>query len=102
MATVSRRHDYLIDDGIASAVAALRAGGVETFESCEGTAGHAFREPTVRFHGGQAEGFRALAVAMKSGLAVRDLRRFWRVRDGEPEGPWWELTFASPDHGGDG
>jgi hypothetical protein len=84
-----------LDAGIRRAVVVLRGAAVETFESCEGGPGHAYLEPTVRFHGDGAEGFRALAVAMQNGLAVRALRRAWRVREGEPEGPWWELTFSS-------
>jgi hypothetical protein len=86
-------HDHIIDDGIAREVAALKAGGVETFESCQGGHGHAYTEPTVRFHGDRAEGFRALAVAMKEGLSVDCLRRVWPLINGEPTGPSWELTF---------
>jgi hypothetical protein len=84
-----------LDTGIESAVLALRAGGVETFESCEGGQGHAYLEPTVRFHGNQAEGFRALGIAMHARLPVAGLRRVWPVLDNEPTGPWWELTFVT-------
>ena len=87
-------YDPPLDAGILSAVAALAAEGVETFESCEGGSGHAYPEPTVRFHGDQAEGLRALAVAMRAALPVRELRRVWPVLDNEPTGPWWELTFS--------
>jgi hypothetical protein len=73
----------------------LRQGGIETFESCEGGNGHAYREPTVRFHGDRSEGYRALATALKAGLPVAELRRVWPVLDGEATGPWWELTFTS-------
>jgi hypothetical protein len=83
-----------LDAGIAHVVLTLRAGDVETFESCEGGEGHAYPEPTVRFHGEQAEGFRALSVAMQAGLPVTALRRVWVLRDGEPHGPYWEMTFA--------
>lgn len=86
--------DSVLDAGIAPAVEVLRAAGVETFESCEGGDGHAFSEPTVRFHGERPEGFRALAAAMQNGLPVSELRRVWPVIDGEPTGPWWELTFT--------
>jgi hypothetical protein len=48
-----------LDEGIAPMVAALAEAGIETFESCEGGLDHAYPEPTVRFHGGRAEGFRA-------------------------------------------
>jgi hypothetical protein len=81
------------DPGIAIAVETLRKAGVETFESCEGGDGHAYLEPTIRFHGDRTEGFRALAFAMQHGLRVNCLRRIWPVRDGEPTGPWWEITF---------
>jgi hypothetical protein len=90
---MTKPHDHLFDAGIAAHVRALQAAGVETFESCQGGHGHAFGEPTVRFHGGMAEGFRALAVAIKEGLPVDSLRRVWPLVDGEPTGPSWELTF---------
>lgn len=83
-----------LDPKIKMCVIALRAEGVETFESCEGGDGHAYPEPTVRFHGNQAEGLRALSVAISNGLPVASLRRTWPVIDGEPTGPWWEMTFA--------
>src|SRR5690348_7387069 len=90
--------DPALDRGIAMAVHLLVSHGVETFESCEGGQGHAYPEPTVRFHGDHAEGFRAMAIAMQSRLPVRELRRVWPVNDLEPTGPWWELTF-SPTNG---
>ena len=83
-----------LDPGIRCAVVKLMEAGVETFESCEGGPGHCYPVPTVRFHGGQAEGFRALAAAMQAGLAVASLRRVWTMTDHEPTGPWWELTFV--------
>jgi len=89
-----------LDAGIRLAVQALRAAGVETFESCQGGAGHTYTQPTVRFHGHLPEGFRALAAAMVSQLPVDTLRRVWPITDGEPTGPWWELTFRS-HHGRD-
>ena len=81
------------DAGIAHAVAVLRRENVETYESCEGGEGHSFPEPTVCFHGTRAEGFRALAVAMRARLPVWELRRVWRVENGEPVGPHWHLVF---------
>lgn len=92
---MDRVYDAPLDPGIARAVLALADGGVETFESCQGGAGHAFPEPTVRFHGDSAEGYRALAVALRAGLPVLGLRRTWPIVDGEPTGPWWELTFRT-------
>jgi hypothetical protein len=82
-----------LDEGIRPMVEILVRNGVETFESCDGGEGHAFYEPTVRFHGSHAEGFRALAVALQHGLRVCELRRYYSVEDGEPVGPHWEMTF---------
>lgn len=82
-----------LDPGIASYVDALRAAGIDTFESCEGGVGHAYPEPTIRFGGGNGVGFRALAVTLEEGLPVRALRRTWSVLDGEAVGPDWELSF---------
>lgn len=82
-----------LDKRIAPIVRLLAENGVETFESCEGGPGHAFFEPTVRFYGGRPEGFRALSVALQHGLKVCELRRYWRIEDGEPVGPSWEMTF---------
>jgi hypothetical protein len=83
-----------LDSKIRPIVRTLHKHGVETFESCEGGDGHAFYEPTVRFHGGQPEGFRALAVALQNGLKVSELRRYYSLIDGEPVGPYWEMTFV--------
>lgn len=92
--STSTVYDPPLDPGIVSAVEALQKAGVETFESCEGGPGHTYPEPTVRFHGQKLEGFRALAAVASAGLNVSDLRRVWPIVDGEPTGPWWELTFV--------
>ena len=84
-----------LDDGIRETVRILAEANVETFESCEGGRGHAYTEPTVRFHGERAEGIRALSVALQFKLPVLSLRRVWPVNEGEPTGPWWELVFVS-------
>ena len=83
-----------LDAGIARAVEILATAGIETYESCEGGAGHAFPEPTVRFHGDKSEGLKALDIALKNGLPVRSLRRLWTVIDSEPVGPTWEMVFT--------
>jgi hypothetical protein len=92
---MNRDYDPPLDPGIARAVQTLNEAGIETYESCEGGPGHAYPVPTVRFHGERSEGFRAIAVAMATGLRVSELRRVWSVVDGEPNGPTWELTFAA-------
>ena len=86
-----------LDKGIAREVQILFANGVETTESCEGGQGHPFPEPTIRFAGGQSEGFRALGIALQNGLKVSELRRIWSIQDGEPVGPEWEMTFNHPN-----
>jgi hypothetical protein len=87
--------DCDMDVGIRPYVDAFRSEGFETFESCEGGGGHAYSEPTIRFHGDRSEGMRALAFAQQRSLPVTAVRRTWPVIDGEPTGPWWEMTFAS-------
>jgi len=82
-----------LDKGIECAVNLLMDSGIETFESCEGGHGHAYAEPTVRFHGDRSEGFKALAIALQNRLRVSSLRRIWPIIEGEPTGPYWEMTF---------
>jgi hypothetical protein len=82
-----------LDRGIRKTVELLRANGVETCESCEGSHGHAFREPTVVFYGTPDAGWRALSVCLAHGLPVLALRRSWPINYGEPSGPYWEITF---------
>lgn len=88
--------DPPLDPGIRQAVHVLNDNSVETFESCQGGSGHAYPEPTVRFHGDRYEGIRAVAAALSAGLPVTNLRRIYRVLDGELTGPYWEMTFISP------
>jgi hypothetical protein len=49
----------------------------------------------VRFYGGREQGFKALWIALENGLRPHALRRFWRIIDGEPVGPEWEITFKA-------
>lgn len=88
------KYDSPLDPGIRREVEILAQAGIETFESCEGGEGHAFPEPTIRFHGGIGEGLRALSVAITAGLKVTQLRRVWSVIDKEATGPDWELVFV--------
>lgn len=83
-----------LDPGIRKAVEILQASGIETFESCEGGNGHAFTEPTVRFHGTPEAGWHALGICLSYGLPILCLRRVWYVLDSnEPTGPKWEIVF---------
>lgn len=94
---LQREFDPPLDPGIRDAVEVLVVAGIETFESCEGGSGHAYPEPTVRFHGERSEGYRAFAVALQAGLPVTGLKRVWPVVDEELTGPWWELTFGTKE-----
>jgi len=87
--------DMPLDAGIEWAVHALRSAGIETYESCEGGPGHVFAEPTVRFHGQAAEGYRAVAIALQQRLPVYAVKRVWTVEDGELTGPVWEMVFRA-------
>lgn len=90
--------DMALDGGIRAYVLALRDGGVETFESCEGGDGHAFTEPTIRFFGPPSAGYRAFAVALERGLPVLALKLVYPVDDHRLlTGPWWEMTFSTMD-----
>lgn len=92
----ARVYDPPLDLGIGEYVDVLADAGIETFESCEGGEGHSYPEPTIRFHGDRAEGFKALSVALRSGLPISALRRMWPIVDGEPHGPCWEMVFFRP------
>ena len=83
-----------LDPGIVRGVQILRAGGIETFESCEGGPGHSYPEPTIKFGGSVAAGWHAIGICFDNGLPVLSLRRVWDILDGHvPTGPFWEITF---------
>lgn len=88
-----REYEPPLDAGIKRAVKVLNDGGIETYESCEGGKGHAYKEPAIRFHGERSEGFRALALALQNNLPVSAIKRIWTIEDGEPTGPTWEIVF---------
>ena len=91
---IDKANELGLDQGIARAVMLLREGGIETFESCQGGAGHSYPEPTIRFHGEYPEGFKAYSIVLSHGLPVYSLRRIYQHQNGELKGPWWEMTFA--------
>jgi hypothetical protein len=82
-----------LDRGIEHYVLVLREHGIDTCQSCQGGPGHTYLEPTIEFRGGQAEGPRAIAVALTHGFPIATLRREWRVSGGELIGPIWTMTF---------
>lgn len=88
-----KEYDSPLDTGIKRYVEILSDSGIETYESCEGGDGHAYPEPTIRFHGDHVEGFKALAIALKNDLPVLSLRRVWDIQELQPVGPTWEMVF---------
>ncbi|MGY3588172.1 hypothetical protein ACVIGB_002869 [Bradyrhizobium sp. USDA 4341] len=78
--------DLELDSGIRHAVLALRVAGIETFESCEGGHGHAFPDPTIKFHGGawagQMSGHRSgqRSTALPLPFHLSPQKEWWRVR----------------------
>jgi hypothetical protein len=83
-----------LDRGIRNTVERLRKAGVETCESCEGGAGHAYPEPTIVLRGGPGAGWQALSLCLDLKLPVSELRRVWDVLDrNDPTGPYWHLVF---------
>ena len=87
------------DPGIQRAVDLLRRAGINTCQSCEGGPDHSSADPYVHFFGEAGEGWRAVAVVTphrwqeRIGLVPVSLSRSWNIQNGEPEGPFWELTF---------
>lgn len=82
-----------LDRWISYAVKVLREARVETYESCQGGPGHPYPEPTIRFYGTNADGWRALHAALTFGLPAWELRRVWSIQGNEPHGPQWAMTF---------
>jgi hypothetical protein len=85
-----------VDPGIVRAVRVLWAAGIEAFDSCDGSLGHARSEPFVRFHGARDAGWNAVAAAQRAGLPLRELRRVWTFDEDEPTGPYWDLVLRCP------
>jgi len=89
-----RKYCPPLDKGIRRFVEVLASEGIETYESCEGGADHAYPEPTICFYGQIQEGFRALAIALDNDLPVNEIRQFWSIEDKQPVGPDWAMTFS--------
>lgn len=70
--------DLELDAGIRRAVLVLRSAGIETFESCQGGPGHAFPDPTVKFHGSAWEGYRACGCNGTRFAGAQNATRLWR------------------------
>ncbi len=92
-----------LDPALALYVESLNTAGIETLEPTGDGHPDGSSESTVRFCGDRTEGFRALALACRLGFPLFTLQRTWVVIDGEPIGPYWEVTFyeAEPIDGHD-
>ena len=83
-----------LDAGIAHAVYVMRAGGFETFQSCQGGRGHSYPAATIEFHGDLTEGFRAFAWARTNRLRVAEIEYVWETMDDYPGSrPCWRMVF---------
>lgn len=84
-----------LDRGIRFAVRVLHAHGVETGQSCEGGAGHAYFAPTIEFSADadDATGFIALGHLQRYGLPVDSVSIRWHVFRGLPFEKLWHITF---------
>lgn len=83
-----------LDPEIKEAVKILNQYGIQTNESCQGGTDHAYSKPTITFVGDKTEGFKALDIAIKHGLKVDTIERYWVVdENAEPVGPNWKMTF---------
>ena len=99
LADIARQIDPVtpVDLGIVRAVKILLDAGISTYESCQGGEGHCYPEPTVRFEGHPATGWRALALLMTYDLPVKRFSRTWTFSyERVPEGPVWEVVFRRP------
>jgi len=88
-----KKFDIPLDPGIERAVLFLRNKGIETFESCEGGKGHAYTEPTVRFHGQYDDLLKAAGLLIYYGFPLDSVRRYYSVLWNELVGPYNEVTF---------
>ena len=82
-----------LDEGVKYIVEVLNLYGVETYESCDGSEGHSYLAPTVRFYGNKSEGYRAASIAINNGFPLKQLNRLWTCFDSELIGPDWEMVF---------
>ena len=85
--------EQTLDPWIKPFVLRLIEEGVETYESCDGGPDHSFPEPTIRFHGPLAEGYRVMWIALALGWPVNSVRRVWQCIEKEFDGPRWEITL---------
>jgi hypothetical protein len=92
--TCASEVDLPIDPGFRDAVIIiLRRGGIETFESSEGSVGDVSDELTIKFRGNSLAGYKAFAIARQNGLSVWRVQRAYGVVDGQLGEPWWEIIF---------
>lgn len=85
-----------LDAGIRFPVRVLHAaGGIETCQSCEGGAGHAYDRPSIDLvsSGSDAIGFRALAALTEYGIDVWDVAIIWAVKHGLPYERIWRVAL---------
>ncbi len=70
-----------LDKGIKQAVIILNNHRFDTYESCQGGKGHAYPEPTIRFHGTEFDLIKAYEVCKAYGLNVFEVKRVYGKED---------------------
>lgn len=85
-----------LDKGIRFAVRVLHAAGIETCQSCQGGAGHAYDRPTIDLTAGgdDSKGFEALAALRDYGLPVTEVAIVWNIQNGHPYEKLWRIVFS--------
>jgi len=94
-----------LDKGIRPVVEILHQHGFKTFESCQGSDGHCFTEPTIRFWGSEFDCIRAWEVCEAYKIRVSTVRRVFEKQpfyDASEENvlgsnwidPFNEITFS--------
>jgi len=86
-----------VDAGVRYPVRVLHAHGIETAQSCQGGAGHAYHEPTIDLpaQGSDALGFAALAALRDNGVDVLDVALVWSVVGGLPHQKLWRVQLRA-------
>jgi hypothetical protein len=85
-----------LDAGIRFPVRVLHAAGIETCQSCEGGAGHAYAGPSIDMVAGadDANGFAALRALEAYHLHVETLAIVWSVRNALPYEKLWRVVLS--------
>lgn len=92
--------DERLDEKIKEAVQILNKHGFRTFQSCQGTEGHFFQEPTIDFYGSEFDLIRAYDICRQYNLLVMKAKRVYmkspvysEVENGKDMGDVWQPPY---------